>query len=86
MTSNFNPVANQFKVFDVVESFNTLSLNQGMKVLLCSIKTHFSWIIYLHNCFMSIYVVEPNGVQDLKNPNPLKDVEAFAMLDVVVLV
>jgi len=41
MTSNFNPATNQIKVFDVVESFNTLSLNQGMKVLLCSIKAHF---------------------------------------------
>ena len=31
-------------------------------------------------------VVEPSGVQVLKNPNPLKDVEASTMLDVVVLV
>jgi len=31
-------------------------------------------------------VVEPSGVQVLKNPNPLKDVEASAMLDVAVLV
>jgi len=30
--------------------------------------------------------VEPSGVQALKNPNPLKDVEASAVLDVVVLV
>jgi len=30
--------------------------------------------------------VEPSGVQVLKNPNPLKDVEVSAMLDVVVLV
>jgi len=30
--------------------------------------------------------VEPSGVHVLKNPNPLKDVEASAMLDVVVLV
>jgi len=30
--------------------------------------------------------VEPSGVQALKNPNPLKDVEAFAVLDVAVLV
>jgi len=30
--------------------------------------------------------VEPSGVQALKNPNPLKDVEASALLDVVVLV
>ena len=30
--------------------------------------------------------VEPSGVQVLKNPNPLKDVEALVVLDVVVLV
>jgi len=30
--------------------------------------------------------VEPSGVQVLKNPNLLKDVEASAVLDVVVLV
>ena len=31
-------------------------------------------------------VVEPSGVQALKNPNPLKDVEASVVLDVAVLV
>jgi len=31
-------------------------------------------------------LVEPSGVQALKNPNPLKDVEAFAVLGVAVLV
>ena len=30
--------------------------------------------------------VEPSGVQALKNPNPLKDVEALAVLSVAVLV
>jgi len=30
--------------------------------------------------------VEPSGVQVLKNRNPFKDVEALAVLDVVVLV
>jgi len=30
--------------------------------------------------------VEPSGVQALKNPNPLKDVEVSAVLGVVVLV
>jgi len=29
--------------------------------------------------------VEPSGVQALKNPNPLKDVEALAVLAIVVL-
>ena len=33
-----------------------------------------------------VELVEPSGVQDLKNPNPLKDVEASAVLDVAVLV
>jgi len=31
-------------------------------------------------------IVEPSGVQALKNPNPLKDDEAFAVLGVAVLV
>jgi len=31
-------------------------------------------------------VVEPSGVQALKNPNPLKDVQALAVLVVAVLV
>jgi len=30
--------------------------------------------------------VEPSGVQVLKNPNPLKDVEALTVLGVAVLV
>jgi len=33
-----------------------------------------------------VYTVESCGVQALKNPNPLKDVEALAVLAVVVLV
>jgi len=33
-----------------------------------------------------LLIVEPSDVQVLKNPNPLKDVEASAVLDVVVLV
>jgi len=31
-------------------------------------------------------IVEPCGVHVLKNPNPLKDVEASVMFDVAVLV
>jgi len=31
-------------------------------------------------------IVEPSGVQALKNPNPLKDVEALIVLAIVVLV
>jgi len=33
-----------------------------------------------------VIIVESSGVQVLKNPNPLKNVEALAVLDVVVLV
>jgi len=36
--------------------------------------------------FSNIQSVEPSGVQALKNPNPLKDVEALAVLAVDVLV
>jgi len=38
--------------------------------------------IHISNTF----VVEPSGVQVLKNPNPFKDVEASVVLDVAVLV
>jgi len=39
------------------------------------------------NCSTNLVLdsVEPSGVQALKNPNPLKDVEALAELVVVVL-
>jgi len=40
-------------------------------------------------CYAECLRVEPveaNGVQALKNPNPLKDVEAFVVLGVAVLV
>jgi len=33
-----------------------------------------------------VLCVEPSGVQALKNPNPLKDVETSTVLDVAVLV
>jgi len=36
--------------------------------------------------FRNRIAVEPSGVQVLKNPNPLKDVEASVMFDVAVLV
>jgi len=35
---------------------------------------------------LMLVLVEPSGVQALKNPNPLKDVEASVVLDVAVLV
>ena len=44
------------------------------------------WFLRLPSFVCSKVFVEPNGVQALKNPNPLKDVEASAVLDVVVLV
>ena len=41
-----------------------------------------------HVLFSDFHVlcVEPSGVQALKNPNPLKDVETSTVLDVAVLV
>ena len=43
--------------------------------------THTGILVFLNYVF-----VEPSDVQFLKNPNPLKDVEAFALLGVAVLV
>jgi len=43
------------------------------------------WVLQLL-LLLIINVVEPSGVQVFKNPNPLKDVEALAVLDVAVLV
>jgi len=37
-------------------------------------------------CGSLVVCVEASGVQALKNPNPLKDVEALAVLAVAVLV
>jgi len=39
----------------------------------------------LNVCSLPVDFVEPSGVQALKNPNSLKDVEALAELAVVVL-
>jgi len=39
-----------------------------------------------YKCYLADGIlVEPSGVQALKNPNPLKDVEALAVLAVTVL-
>jgi len=38
-----------------------------------------------HETFMSEGFVEPSGVQALKNPNPLKDVEGLVVLAVAEL-
>jgi len=47
-------------------------------------------LIFFHSFqFISIFafhIVEPSGVQALKNQNPLKDVEALVVLGVAVLV
>jgi len=37
-------------------------------------------------CELWAVSVEPSGVQALKNPNPLKDVEALVVLAIAVLV
>jgi len=42
--------------------------------------------VILSNHTIRVFSVEPSGVQALKNPNPLRDVEASAVLDVAVLV
>jgi len=39
-----------------------------------------------HYKSLCVNLVEPSGVQALKNPNPLKDVEAFVVFGVDVLV
>jgi len=57
-------------VFDVS---NSIKKKKNLHFLL-----HFSPSIIL-------FFVEPSGVQSLKNPNPLKDVEALVVLVVVVL-
>jgi len=41
--------------------------------------------IYSGSKTLKFETVEPSGVQALKNPNPLKDVEAFAVFVVAVL-
>ena len=47
---------------------------------------HCSRIRIVPHCSRNLSCVEPNGVQALKNPNPLKDVEALVVLVVAVLV
>jgi len=42
--------------------------------------------MYLLGLTQILLFVEPSGVQALKNPNPLKDVEASTVLVVAVLV
>jgi len=49
-------------------------------------KPKISHSFRLHKDLAHQSFVEPSGVQALKNPNPLKDVEALAVLGVVVLV
>jgi len=39
----------------------------------------------LNKGFLGGNIVEPSGVQDLKNPNPLKDVEGLVVLVVAEL-
>ena len=50
--------------------------------IFCPIMSFF-FLLNRHNM---VIAVEPSGVQDLKNPNPLKDDEAFVVLGVAVLV
>ena len=52
----------------------------------CLSKSGKKWKKELKKSSSYLLIVEPSDVQVLKNPNPLKDVEASAVLDVVVLV
>jgi len=47
--------------------------------------SRFVWTAEWEEAFLKLKDVEPSGVQALKNPNPLKDVEALAVLVVAVL-
>jgi len=42
--------------------------------------------VFSINRLAFVYDIEPSGVQALKNPNPLKDVDALVVLDVAMLV
>jgi len=58
---------------------NVVPENVSMNSLQCIVLVPPKIIIWVWN-------IEPSGVQTLKNPNPLKDVEALAVLAVAVLV
>jgi len=56
--------------------------------VLCRNCFRFNQVQHKHKGFVFIKygeIVEPSGVQALKNPNPLKDVEGLAVLAVVEL-
>jgi len=59
------------------------------KTVFCRNCFRFNQVQHKHQGFVFIKegeIVEPSGVQVLKNPNPLNDVEASVVLDVAVLV
>jgi len=59
------------------------------KTVSCRNCFRFNQVQHKHQGFVFIKygeIVERSGVQALKNPNPLKDVEALAVLAVAVLV
>jgi len=64
-----------------------LSSGEFFRVSQCnSAKEMWDILEVTHEGTSDVKRVEPSGVQVLKNPNPLKDVEALVVLDVVVLV
>jgi len=69
---------------DIREKFfmkeNSWAKLELIKPMRKEVQRHYTRYI---SCFKT---VEPSSVQVLKNPNPLKDVEALAVLDVAVLV
>jgi len=59
---------------------NTFSKRKINIIMWTTIKKKTLLISILDNIFLSIVIVEPSGVQALKNPNPLKDDEGWLCL------
>jgi len=73
---------------DIVERKHQDILNVNHTLLFQENLPPIFWEFVVNHVVFLINVipVEPSGVQALKNPNPLKDVEASAVLGVAVLV
>jgi len=62
-----------------------IGLNKRPPVVSWNILKECMWARFVPPPSRKEHFVEPSGVQALKNPNPLKDVEALAELAVAVL-
>ena len=73
---------------EILWEVNKVNMMEGMKTQ--RVKTFSQCLNFTYGYHPSLIqkfkTVEPCGIQVLKNPNPLKDVEASALVDVVVLV